>query len=418
MDLLRHAVAATAIVLIAAVAGAQDKNLAVNGSFEDVKEGDTKGQPFPGWYCGTWEGSCEFHVSPIAHSGKHSALLIGRSGPKMRIQQTIEMEPGRYRVTGYIRGLDIGKGIWNATTELMFDGGGDKNYFSLDKNGTFGWTKVTYVAEIKEKRKVLGPSFGTWAPGYFWVDDVTVEKVGDDVALTPKPVVDKEEAPLAPPGKLDGTAVRCPECGSRNMPAWKTCFACGTDLTAKKKGEAVSGPPVKLITSFEDDCPFQAGDGPAKAVVVEEHATDGKKAMRIDKSYNNMVGPQVWSGYDYLKLGVYTDAKAPVSFGICITDTGSSGYWTWVNYTTMIPPGASTVTLPIKTLCVGEKARPGRLLDLGGIRRLGFIIDEKPVAPVFVDNVRLERDDQARAAFFDGLYAFDFRFFSESVVAK
>ena len=408
MDTSRWMISLTALLgLAAAAAGA--KNLAANPSFERVRAADVKAGPFPGWYCGKWEGQCEFHVSPIAHSGKRSALLVGRSGPKMRIQQSIELDAGRYRITAYLRGLDIGKGIWNTTTEFMFDGQENKNYFQLKKNGTFGWTKLTYVADIEKRRKVLGPSFGTWAPGYFWVDDVTVERVGKDVALTPQPVLGKEEGAVVPPGKLDGTAVRCPECRYRNMKAWKTCFACGTDLAAKKAVEVATGPPVKRIASFETDCPFRTLDGPAPATVVAQHATHGKKAMRLDNRYNNMFGEQVWSGYDYLKLDVYTDAKAPMSFGVCITDTGSSGYWTWVNYNTKIPPGASTVVLPIKTLCVGEKARPGRLLDLGGIRRFGLIIDEKPPAPVFVDNIRLERDDQARKAFFDGLYAFDFQ---------
>ena len=54
----------------------------------------------------------------------------------------------------------------------MFDG----KYIPLDKNGTFGWTKLTYVGEIKEKKQA-GPSFGLMAPGYFWIDDVSLEKV-------------------------------------------------------------------------------------------------------------------------------------------------------------------------------------------------------------------------------------------------
>jgi hypothetical protein len=277
------------LVCILATAYASAQNLAQNPSFEDVQEGEAQGQFFPGWWSNIWEGQCEFQVSPVAHSGRHSALLIGRSGPKMRIQQTNELEAGRYRLTAYIRGLDLGKGVWNTTTEFMFDGTDDgKGYYQLEKNGTFGWTKLTFVGEVKEKRKVLGPSFGSWAPGYLWVDDVTMEKVGDDVALTPKPVLGAEEAPIAPPGKLDGTAVRCPECGYRNMPARKSCFACGTDLARKKPAEAVTGPPVRVLTSFEgDDNPFSLLDGPAKAVVVAEHATDGQRAMRLDSSYNN-----------------------------------------------------------------------------------------------------------------------------------
>ena len=53
-------------------------------------------------------------------------------------------------------------------------------YMQLSKNGTFGWTRLTYVGEIKDKSKA-GPSFGLMARGYFWIDDVAMEKVGDDV---------------------------------------------------------------------------------------------------------------------------------------------------------------------------------------------------------------------------------------------
>ena len=42
------------------------------------------------------------------------------------------------------------------------------------------------MGEIKEKKQA-GPSFGMMAPGYFWIDDVSLEKVGAGVALTENP---------------------------------------------------------------------------------------------------------------------------------------------------------------------------------------------------------------------------------------
>jgi hypothetical protein len=79
-----------------------------------------------------------------------------------------------------------------------------------------------------------------------------------------------------------------------------------------------------------------------------------------------------------------------------------------VNYLTVVPPGQSTLILPVKQLYVGEKSRPGRMLMLGRITRLVFSMGDKPGAPLFADNLRLERDESARQAQFDGLYAFDF----------
>jgi len=57
-------------------------------------------------------------------------------------------------------------------------------------------------------------------------------------------------------------------------------------------------------------------------------------------------------------------------------------------------------------LYVGEKARPGRYLILSGITRLVFGVGD--AGPLFLDNLRLERDTAAQSAFLDGLYAFDF----------
>ena len=49
------------------------------------------------------------------------------------------------------------------------------------------------------------------------------------------------------------------------------------------------------------------------------------------------------------------------------------------------------------------------MLDLGRINRLVFGIGDAPAAPLFLDNLRLERDDSPARVVFDGLHAFDLR---------
>jgi hypothetical protein len=120
-----------------------------------------------------------------------------------------------------------------------------------------------------------------------------------------------------------------------------------------------------------------------------------------------MEAPQDWSGYDYLKADVYTDAADPMNVYVEIRDTATRGYWTRVNYLTVVPPGASTLIIPVEQLYVGEKSRPGRMLLLADITRLVFSISEQPQAPLFMDNIRLERDASARQVLFGSLYAFD-----------
>ena len=365
-------------------------------SFEEPRAPDQFRRVFAKWEGWIYEGQCEFRVGTIAHSGKYSCLLFGSNAPKIRVFVVQKsLAPGRYRITGYLRGLDIGEGQWGQTTEFAFG----ERYIPLHKNGTFGWTKLTYVADVKERGRVYGPSFGLMAPGYLWVDDVTMEQVGPEVPLTPEPVLGQEESPIAPPAELSATAVRCRECGYRNMPAWGSCYACGTDLTGTVT--ITDGPPVKKLTSFEARSPFSGGRA------VTSHATDGSKAWVFDKGYTDWSGPQDWSGYQYLKADLYTDSPAPMELQVEIRDKLTRDYWTRVNYNTVVPPGSSTFVLPLDQLYVGEKARPGRNLLTGAVTRLVFSIGDQAPAPLYLDNLRLERDVETPRVLFEGLYAFD-----------
>jgi hypothetical protein len=390
----RRPALALVLFLAAAGAGRAGDNLVPDPSFEEPRPKDRWGHVFAHWSGWIYEGACEFRVSDLARTGKHSLLMVGGQGAKIRTwPEKFVLEPDRYRITAYLRGLDVGTGPYGQTTEFMFAG----KYLPLHKSGTFGWSRLTYVGEVKEKREEAHPSFGLMAPGYLWVDDVSVEKVGPDVPLTPEPAVGPEEKPIEPPRPVGPDAVRCPECGYRNPPGEHACYACGEPLAARK---APAGPAVKPVASFEDTNPFDGG------TVVTEHATHGTKALRIDRGYAVMDAAQNWQGYDYLKADVYTDATAPLELTVEVRDRQTVDYWTRVNYTTVVPPGASTLVIPT-ALYVGEKSRPGRPLLLGGITRLVFSVGDRPEAPLFVDNVRLERDTETARVLFDGLWAFD-----------
>ena len=370
-------------------------NLLSDPSFELTRPRNQFGMVFEKWGGWKYEGDCSFEVGLVAHSGKTSCLLKGGPDAKIRVRQDIELAPGRYRITAYIRGLGIGEGRYRNTTEFAFN---DK-YMQLAKNGTFGWSKLTYVGELKEKKKAA-PSFGMMAPGYLWIDDVMLEKVDDSVELTEKPVIDKEEAPIAAPGKIVSGYLSCAECGYRNMPSWKACYACGTPLPEIKISTA-SLPAVMIIDSFEGKSSFSGGKA------VEEHATDGRKALKLESKAAVTDAKMDWSGYDYLKADCFTESAEPLKLYVEIRDNQTKDYWTRVNYETVVLPGKSTLVLPVKQLYVGEKSRPGHPLILNGVTRLVFSIGEKPAAPLFLDNIRLERDDSLKNVLFDGLNAFD-----------
>ena len=366
-------------------------------SFEQPKSQDRQGRVFEHWDGWKYEGECEFRVSNVAHSGNHSCLLFGGDKPKIRVYVTHKsLKSGRYKITAYLRGLDIGVGQWNYSTEFAFNG----KYFQLYKNGTFGWTKLTYVTEVAESSDVMGPSFGLLAPGYLWIDDVSMEKVGDDVPLTQKPILSNEETPITPPGKLSNRVLHCPECSYRNSQDWKACYACGSklDTPIHDNGKVEA---IKVLAAFENKSPFGNGR------IVKEHATVGKRAWRLDKGYTDWTGNQDWTGYDYLKADLHTDATEPVEVYVEVRDKLTRDYWSRVNFNTVIPPGSSTLVIPIDQLYVGEKARPGRKLMSADITRLVFSIGENPSAPLFLDNLRLEKDVETHRMLFDGLHAFD-----------
>ncbi|HEV3003139.1 MAG TPA: hypothetical protein VGX78_01705 [Pirellulales bacterium] len=170
---------------------------------------------------------------------------------------------------------------------------------------------------------------------------------------------------------------------------------------APNEPPAAGRPAVKLLASFEGKNPFEGGQ------VAAGHATDGNQSLRLDGGYASWVGPQDWSGYDYLKADLLTEADKPLALFVEIRDRDTKDYWTRVNYETIVPPGRSTLVLPLEQLYVGEKSRPGRKLLLDGIARLVFGIGDKAAAPLYIDNIRLERDTQTPNRF-DGLWAFDF----------
>lgn len=167
---------------------------------------------------------------------------------------------------------------------------------------------------------------------------------------------------------------------------------------APQSGSAASD--VKLVTSFERDNPFTGG------TVVTAHATDGSKALLVTRPFAAMAAAQDWSGYDALKIDTYTDAQEPLAVTVEIHDRQTTGWATRVNFETVAPPGAGTLVLPLKQLYVGYRGRPGRGLFLKEITRLVLAPGNPEGAHLYVDNLRLERDQSWGKTFFDGLRAF------------
>ncbi len=376
------------LVLAGSGAVRAQTNLLPDPSIEQVGQPNQFGVPYKLWSGWLFEGAGAFKVGHIAHSGTTSAELDGSPGVKMRVSSpTVSLEPGRYRFTCWIRGLDVGVHAWGMSEDITF---ADEQYLPIKKSGTFGWTQVSLVKELAAKRDV-NFRLGLMAAGRLWLDDAKLERVDASVPVTAAPLFGKEEAPIAPPGALDSvTAVNCPACGYRNIPAWGRCYACGAPLTAGPAGGA-GLPPILLLADFEEGKPAPfTGSAPGAAEAVIEHATKGRYALRVHNGYAVWDGAIDWSGYDFFKADAYNPSSAPISLYVEIRAQATQDYWTRVNYTTVIPPGASTLVLPTD-LYVGEKSRPGRPLDPAHITHLVFSVEGEKNA-LYFDNLRVEKD--------------------------
>src|SRR5205085_11411992 len=113
LSLLTPVAHALCLLLGAAGAARCGDNLVPDPSFEQPKPKDRWGHVFARWSGWIYEGACEFRVSDLAHTGKHSLLMVGGTSPKVRAwPDQFVLAPGRYRVTAYLRGLDIGTGLY------------------------------------------------------------------------------------------------------------------------------------------------------------------------------------------------------------------------------------------------------------------------------------------------------------------
>lgn len=219
------------------------QNLLPDASCEERQPKNQFGVPYVKWSGWVFEGSPEFRNASVARTGETCAEIVGVQGGKIRLDTpAITVAPGRYRFSCYIRGLDVGKHAWNVSEDFSF---ADDKYYSLQKMGTFGWTKLEMVKDVPKKQEIVA-RIGLWVPGRLWVDDAEIVKVGPEVPVTEAPVLGDEEKPIAPPATLiPGKVVRCVDCGYQNMPEWGKRYVCGESLGAL--AQVREGPPVRPL---------------------------------------------------------------------------------------------------------------------------------------------------------------------------
>lgn len=368
-------------------------NLFPNPSFEGPQVSNQWGQSFKDWGGWVYEKPARMAIGTIARTGNYSQGIVADQGGKVRlISSTLKLDPGRYKVQLYLRGLDVGRGV--DKNPIDFSVGYDNRFPGIDLKGSFGWTPITYVFEIDRPIENFKLLVGLVRSGWLWIDDASLTRVDKNVALTKDPVVGTEEQPFAPAGSFPAEGLRCPECGFHTTAASVKCLACGHAGSKDVHGL----PLVKVLADFEDgkSTPFRGGSLTGKKPLQGRFSLESKELL-------SMVQPQDWTGYDYIRFDVYNPNDTPASLYVEIRDKQTKDYWTRVNYDTVAPPGRSTVSIPTSVF-VGEKSRPGRPLIKDAVTHL--FINPKGMQLRF-DNVRLERV-ALESVRFPELQAFDF----------
>ncbi|MGB9677631.1 MAG: hypothetical protein ACPLZ9_03345, partial [Candidatus Ratteibacteria bacterium] len=367
-------------------------------SIEEIRPKNQFGIPYGKWGGWIFEGIAEFRNGKIARTGKTCAEILNGFNSKIRLYTPkVHLSPGVYKFSFFVRGIDVQK-KWGTSIDLNFI---DDVYHKVPLEGDFDWTKVEIIKKVTEEKDYQG-RIGLIGPGRIWIDDAEIIKLSDNTPITPEPLIEQKK-PIKIIDEIK-SPIRCPDCGYINEESWEKCYICG-ELLKKEKKKDVSD--KKILESFENGKKgiFDTGE------VVKDNATDGQYSLMLKNGYTSInykkENPADWSNYDFLKIDITSKNEEPIPAYIEVRDIGTTDYWTRVNIETVIPPGTSTFTLSLNNLYVGEKSRPGRPVDLKGITR--FVINiYNPKEPVYIDNVRLEKDTTIDKVKVPGLFAFDF----------
>jgi hypothetical protein len=376
-----------------------EPNLLPDPSIEEVKPKDQFGIPYQRWGGWIFEGIAEFRNGKIARSGKTCAEILNGHNSKVRLYTPkVKLSQGVYKFSFYIRGIDVQK-KWGCSIDLNFV---DNNYYKVPLEGDFDWTKVEIIKEVVKEGEYQG-RIGLIGPGRVWIDDAEIIKIEDNRKVSQEPIVEKVN-PIKKPDNIKNSVI-CDDCGYLNDKSWEKCYICGNFFEKEESKKDLLD--KKTLESFETGKRglFDTGE------VVKENSTDGEFSLMLKSGYTSINYPKEkpgdWSEYDFLKFDIINKNENPIDAYIEIRDIETKDYWTRVNIYTIFPPGVSTYTIPLKNLYVGEKSRPGRPVDLKGITR--FVINiHNPPEPVYIDNVRLEKDLTIDKIKVPRLLAFDF----------
>src|SRR5208337_5000810 len=148
---MRYAVISLLSVILAVSAATAGENLLKDGGFEQVLDRpDETGNPFKVWSGWKWEGNCQRAADTLfRHGGKSSALLSSYTRCKIALFDTFPSEAGFYKLTGYVRAINVKPGAQDWGVVVSFEPKGKEMLTNLP-GGTYGWRKFEIVKNFAE----------------------------------------------------------------------------------------------------------------------------------------------------------------------------------------------------------------------------------------------------------------------------
>jgi hypothetical protein len=128
--------------------------------------------------------------------------------------------------------------------------------------------------------------------------------------------------------------------------------------------------------------------------VVNEHATHGKRALRVDLLPGQFPGislepPPDWSAYKLLQFNVYLSGSSPLGVVVKIFDRKHDGEFDdRFNYSVRLQPGSNSIRLSLQEVATAPRLRRLDLKQIEGFSL--FTVDLRDERTFYLDDVRLE----------------------------
>ena len=218
------------LVLLASLWAAQAaENLLKDGGFEQyLDQPDEQGNPFKVWSGWKWEGNCRRVADrDIKHEGQASAEMLSYGACKLGMSQTVKTEAGWYRLSGYVRAINLKPGLYDRGLVVSFEPKGKELMTDLPM-GTYGWRKFDLTQQFEEACDSTLLYIYLFGSGKVWLDELQLEKLAGTAFKNGLVLGEVEETlhGFSGPGGL-----KCPSCGLGVDGKAAKCAVCGEPVT-------------------------------------------------------------------------------------------------------------------------------------------------------------------------------------------